>query len=572
MPVTRREGLILTALLLTFLAVDWTLAWQTGVTADESSHLLSASRYWTRQDNLGPGDMPPLIKLAGGWVPNVVGFPLPSKDNPVWKTQHEWPISLAALEVMSAEAIQRLFGWSRMPFVVFPIACILLIWWWCRELYGVTAALFAAAAFAMTPTVLGHSALVKNDLACSFSYLFFAYRTWKMWQSPSLRNALWIGVATLLGTLAKLSLLILPPLAVLVLAVCTLRVRNWRLLLASIPAVALLIYVGTLAAWQWEHESIPLGQLDSWVQAATLPGWFYSIGKLAIHIPLPARLWAGIWNIASSNAGDAAIYYLGKLHSSPQPLYFVTSFLLKTPLSLLAWISLGLVIAIVRRQSAVLFWLIPAVLYVSLASTSKLQLGLRLVLPAVACITIATAVLVQACVQARHSLIRMLPAFLALGTLAETAWAFPHYISYFNPMAGGPANAIHLLSGSNLDWGQSLPPLQDYLNAHPGVGPVRLYYFGAGWPGKWIPDERHELMPPPWGPDLVKTNKLIPEPGYYAISGTMLTGQLFSPEYRDYFEKFRSMTPIAVPGGCIFVYRVAGDQPGRSLIIPSSAK
>jgi hypothetical protein len=54
----------------------------------------------------------------------------------------------------------------------------------------------------------------------------------------------------------------------------------------------------------------------------------------------------------------------------------------------------------------------------------------------------------------------------------------------------------------------------------------------------------------------VEGDKLAPEPGYYAISATLLTGQFFSERYRDYFHEFRTRKPIAKAGYSIFVYRI----------------
>ena len=38
--------------------------------------------------------------------------------------------------------------------------------------------------------------------------------------------------------------------------------------------------------------------------------------------------------------------------------------------------------------------------------------------------------------------------------VAESAWVAPHYIAYFNELAGGPAGGRNHLADSSLDWGQ----------------------------------------------------------------------------------------------------------------------
>ena len=40
----------------------------------------------------------------------------------------------------------------------------------------------------------------------------------------------------------------------------------------------------------------------------------------------------------------------------------------------------------------------------------------------------------------------------------------PHYLAYFNELAGGPANGFKELVDSNLDWGQDLKNLKLWLD------------------------------------------------------------------------------------------------------------
>ena len=107
-------------------------AWRTGVTVDEPAHLVSSYLYWGGADNLQPGDMPPLIKIAGGWVPRLMGMPLPRDLGAPGETRHEWVVAQRMMERL--EGAQRVFFWSRLPLLVFPLATALLLWWWGRQL------------------------------------------------------------------------------------------------------------------------------------------------------------------------------------------------------------------------------------------------------------------------------------------------------------------------------------------------------------------------------------------------------------------------------------------------------
>lgn len=530
------------------------LAFTVGVTVDEPSHLLSAHLYWQGRDTLDPGDMPPLIKIVGGWVPHLAGIQLPAADHSVWKTNHEWLIANELVTVLTAEETVRLFGWSRVPFVVFPLASLLLIWWWSRQIHGPLAAILAAVLFAMTPMVLGHGALFKNDGATSFSLLLFGYRCWRLWVDCSFRNAMWIAGAVLLGVLSKFSLLLLPPLGFVAVVVCCLRARRVEQLLPMSLAGSILLWVGIVAAWQFDVSPVPAAEIQQWGTYPNTPRWFFEAAQLGSHLPIPGRFWRGFWNLAASNGGTDSIYFLGEIHSQAQPHYFVVAYLLKTPFALLLMTALGLALT-ARRGIENLFWLLPGLLYAGLASISNLQLGLRLVLPAIVCFSMAPGVAADWILRQRWH--KPAVALLLLLTALPVAMAYPHFIPYCNLAAGRePGAPVWFFSDSNLDWGQSLPPLAKYLQEHPEIGKVRLFYFGAGWPGKWIPDERHELLAPPWAAEWAKGPVYEPQPGYYAISATLLTGQLFDPPYRAYFARFRDQKPIAAPGGSMLIYRI----------------
>jgi len=190
--------------------------------------LLSAFLYWRGEDTLRARDMPPLIKMAGGWAPTITGLPLPV-DHPSWKERYEWTASLVMMERMKAGQIRKVFFLARMPLLIFPLLTALLLWRWGREFFGAWTGLLVALLFALEPTALAHGALFKNDLAGTFGYLAFWYAAWKFWQQPNPTRAASVGLALLAAVLAKLSMLLLVPVAPLLVL--------WRT--ASWPKLAL---------------------------------------------------------------------------------------------------------------------------------------------------------------------------------------------------------------------------------------------------------------------------------------------------------------------------------------------
>jgi hypothetical protein len=72
--------------------------------------------------------------------------------------------------------------------------------------------------------------------------------------------------------------------------------------------------------------------------------------------------------------------------------------------------------------------------------------------------------------------------FSLVALAVEVLGRFPNYLSYFNPIAGGPARGYRHLIDSSLDWGQDLPGVKRYLDQHHVASSVYFAYFGTGSP------------------------------------------------------------------------------------------
>jgi hypothetical protein len=102
--------------------------------------------------------------------------------------------------------------------------------------------------------------------------------------------------------------------------------------------------------------------------------------------------------------------------------------------------------------------------------------------------------------------------------VVESLAAYPHYIAYFNPLVRRTEAYRHLVD-SNLDWGQDLPGLANWLGVHNAGDdklPVYLAYFGNGRPGVYGIDA---LTLPAREP----IDRVLPlDAGLYCVSATSL--------------------------------------------------
>ena len=163
----------------------------------------------------------------------------------------------------------------------------------------------------------------------------------------------------------------------------------------------------------------------------------------------------------------------------------------------------------------------------------------------------------------KHRMMATVVLVAVAWSVSSSLWIYPHSLSYFNELARGPRGGADHLLGSNIDWGQDLLYLKDWLRMHPGTTldglalhaphPVTL----AGIP---------ETPQPPWWRDADHAQRdssspddnLGPKPGWFALSVNRIHAR--DRRYRYFHEHF---TPIASSGYSIYVYHITLDDANR---------
>ena len=67
------------------------------------------------------------------------------------------------------------------------------------------------------------------------------------------------------------------------------------------------------------------------------------------------------------------------------------------------------------------------------------------------------------------------------GSIIGTLRIYPYYLTYFNEIAGGPDRGRYILSDSNIDWGQDMVGLKNYVEQN-HIDRIKLSYFGIAHP------------------------------------------------------------------------------------------
>jgi hypothetical protein len=118
-----------------------------------------------------------------------------------------------------------------------------------------------------------------------------------------------------------------------------------------------------------------------------------------------------------------------------------------------------------------------------------------------------------------HALVPAAVATLLLvWNVAGTLAVSPRYLQYFNEAAGGPERGHRVLVDSNIDWGQDLLRLRDYMQEN-HVDSVALAYFGRVDPAvygiRYTPLDRGVSR----GKAVVSASFLMGRPYFWILGG-----------------------------------------------------
>jgi hypothetical protein len=274
-----------------------------------------------------------------------------------------------------------------------------------------------------------------------------------------------------------------------------------------------------------------------------------TLESAAAHAGTPGRLlaFAGRHRLAPEPFLFGSAYVLAALHryaflngeysTSGWPQYFPYAFAVKTTLPMLALLAGGLALlaagAVSRRRRAARRRLLARAyaatpvlallaIYWPALVTSTINIGARHLLPVIPAACVLAGALGR--IPARRPAWGVV-ALLLVWHVGEGVRAYPDYLAYFNQVVGR-GNAWRHLVDSNLDWGQDLPGLRDYLERRLAAAPGRkafLSYFGADSPSyRRIPAEPLEL-----GERVAKGLPPIGGPGIYCVSATNLQAVYF---------------------------------------------
>ena len=538
------------------------------VTADEILHITGGyfyNRYGDFRIHPENGVLPQrwaALPAALGQAP-----PPPLEHNIYWRTSDASVVAHQFFYETGHDHWPMLMA-GRALIAVFAVATGILIFCWARALFGPTAGFVSLGLFALCPNHLAHGALATSDAAAVFFLLAATGAFWRQLRQPTAANLALSAVVFGLACVAKYSaVLLLPVFAVL---------AGWNYLsrrseapagrLLPQLAISAVTHVGaaTLIIWafygfRYTAFAPALPPADhftaGWDRVLPMLGWQAGVIDFARSSRLlpEAFLYGYAWVVQSAQARSA--YLAGDYSIHGWPSFFPLAFLWKTPLPVLASLVVGAAALALRWGRSAGKWrrdltavaplLVLFVVYWAFSITSKLNIGHRHILPTYPVLFILLGGLAAPGVLP-HWMRVTIPACALAGQAVANVLVAPHYLAFFNSLAGGPANGWRLLVDSSLDWGQDLPLLKRWLAENAGRDQVYLSYFGSGEPDYY--GIRARRLPFVNGFKQQQPYVAL-APGIYAVSATMLV-DVYSPtrgpwtlNHEKEYQQLRALEP-----------------------------
>jgi hypothetical protein len=441
-------------------------------TSDEPAHVRGALEWLERGSYRFSAVDPPLSRLPAGIGPYLAGY----RFAPPGRT----PATGKSVDAMDSDDPHPL-ALARAGVLPFFAATALVVWLWARRLCGRAGALAAVALLALDPNVIAHAGLATTDLpfAAVFCGTLLAFVTW--WERPTWRAA--IGVAALSGIALAMKY---TAAALLPCALAAAALLAWSgvrpRIAARAAALQALAAAATAAAIVWSAYRFDAGRAVAQMDPHALARLEESCSGTACttlawlsHRWLPAPAWIhGLWEFEWEQRVGHPSYLLGSWSMHGFRAFYVLALLVKTPLSTFVLALFGLVAAAAafRRESrsqaaSLLVPFVCAVALVAVVSPSRINIGVRHVLPVFPLLAIvgARGALLLAREVTGSAVGRAVGRALVLalgGWLAAAPAAIhPEYLAYFNEAVGDDGDRF--LLDSDLDWGQDLWNLESVL-------------------------------------------------------------------------------------------------------------
>ena len=530
---SKRYGCTVAGLLIIHAALAISSVGKKSAAFDEILHLTGGYSYWRTNDyRLHPENG--IFPQRWASLPLLVSdITFPSLEQPAWWNSAAGRISHEFFYMLGND-VQHMLLCGRCMIVLLSVLLGWIVYRWSRHLFGDTGGLLSLAMYAFSPTILAHARLATSDMAVALGFIASLSCLWFVMHRVSLASVAVSGATLGLLILAKMSAVIIFPVAALlwILREWMRRPLCWEfkgqkwivdrtkrqviggiLLTSHILLCLVLVWMFfgfRFSTFRTSQPGRDRMRADHTIEGIDSEGLVGVVADMAHRFGLVPEAYLQGFCFVVRRAKERPAFLQGEYSQRGWGRFFPYCLLVKTPIPLLALVLLGVGTVVWRGFVAapsyandslqpqlrprgwksvrrVLYRGAPLwvffVVYWFLAIQSSLNIGHRHLLPTYPVMFVAAGASAYL-FEHRLKVISVAAWALLVWSIAESLIIWPHYLAYFNRIAGGPEQGYRHLVDSSLDWGQDLPGLRNWLEQERLVDqdqiPVYVSYFGTG--------------------------------------------------------------------------------------------
>ena len=566
--------------------------WYDSAIRDEMPHIVAGYSYLTKGDYRVNPEHPPLIKELSA-LPLLfqdVYFPV---NDPSWrdKVNDQWDLGDKFLYKYGNDADRMLFTGRIMMVLIFLLGGWVLYRFTEKITKKRELALIALILFLFSPNLMAHGRFITTDMGATVFSLFALYAYYLYLEKSDWKRYIWAGVVFGLALLAKFSTFLLIPTFLLIgllYGIGSYRKGKFKLMLKTtgieVGKSLGIIVIGYLLVGLWyvphiwnmpiavQHQLINESIKDSDLGHLGFNTLLNNMTDITILRPYSQYL-LGFLMVSAHTTGGHTTYFFGQL-GTHWPDYFIFAYLLKEPIAgqILFYFALLVFLTAtavslskvfrgektksyywLRENAVILGYAFLALVVFGMASANKLQLGIRYILPFFPFVYLFIAIMLGKFAKDLNKKKKLgfywinvsLVSLLLVLFVGSNLINYPSYLSYFNEIKGGGSEGWKYMVDSNVDWGQDLIRLRQFMDQK-DIPLINIDYFGGGNLDYYL-GGRYQ----PWGYNLK------PGTGWFAISASAIQWNTLNPKEKcNYHWLTDNYQPVKFVGNSILVYHV----------------
>ena len=577
------------------------------ITSDEVPHITSGYYYLKSGRYFLNPEHPPLVKDVSAVLPFFIlnpSFPEVSYDYPAPSNEKEKEDLFFNKNAFPRDLEVTNYHWdnrmlifnpknnpdliillARLGVILFNSAMLFVLYLLVNKNWGKKSAVLSLFLLAIPQFNIAHGSLVTTDFAASVLQLCSLASFAVFLESLILKEKrlfLWLFLSSFFFALAfaaKFSSLVLIPVSfvgglIFILAVKKFNFKNLLIYLSSFAVLIafyfyLIVFYYSFHVKNMDAKGINF-QLDANYPKKFPPAVKVFLNQMAEGNRLEKAISVyAIGSFMTINRIDSAgqsTYFMGKVYGSEgaEFWYFPILYFTKIPLPIhiLTWLSFALFLIFLRKRAFKkeiwlnlnpldLFLFIFVAFYSYKSISSNLNIGLRHFMPVVFAVSAltarGTAIFWNERVFKKIKVAHIAFTLLTI-TLISTIISFPHYLSYYNILAGGTNNGYKIATDSNYDWGQDIKRLGKLVQDN-NIDKIYVHLFSANKLDYYLNNKNKGFN--------LEYDDLPPPGSYLAVSAQELQNNNYDrdlPENKKYSQLENSL--IARAGKSIFIFKI----------------